>query len=446
MALTKTPTDVSPAQVKGSGNPALISDIVSIFANTNAPDNRPMLIHTYGDQNLTGFLKNAGAITNMGNAPYVDTWEETRLHPVQVSQVVATSAAGQTRNYPASTINVRLNDVVILEDGETRAFVTAVSATGFRVVSLDSAVNLPAISATGNKTIKIVGNMYGQGTDQPTEYFETNVKKRQNGFFIIKDSYVVTGTQATNTSWFELPDGRKYHYLLSQMDTVKRFNNWRETMLLLGNQVKGAATANIANIEGSEGYFSAIEDRGIVSPKISALSDIDALIDEFDRQGGVSGEYSMFLGRDQSLAIDDLLATGLATGLNNGLPAQFGTFNNSADMAVKLGFKSWTRGDYSFHKTSFKLLNEETMLKDTKFKGVIVPTGTGIYDGAKGSYCPSLEMNYKSSPTENRLMKSWITGSMFGATNSTKDLAQFNYLSEVNLVTRATNQHTLIKY
>jgi hypothetical protein len=42
-------------------------------------------------------------------------------------------------------------------------------------------------------------------------------------------------------------------------------------------------------------------------------------------------------------------------------------------------------------------------------------------------------------------MEHWLTGSFMGATNSTLDVLQFNYRSEIALVTRAANRHVLIK-
>jgi len=54
-------------------------------------------------------------------------------------------------------------------------------------------------------------------------------------------------------------------------------------------------------------------------------------------------------------------------------------------------------------------------------------------------------MNFKNTNGYSREMEHWITGSFMGATNDTKDIAQFNYRSELALVTRAANRHMLIK-
>ena len=124
------------------------------------------------------------------------------------------------------------------------------------------------------------------------------------------------------------------------------------------------------SITGSEGYFQAVERRGLVSSvsggaqgTFADMSDIDKIILELDKEGA-PGEYAMYLNRAASLDIDDMLAAGIATQVTAGLPGQFGAFNNDSDMAVKLGFKSFTRGGYTFHKHDWKLLNDPTVGRD----------------------------------------------------------------------------------
>ena len=78
--------------------------------------------------------------------------------------------------------------------------------------------------------------------------------------------------------------------------------------------------------------------------------------------------------------------------------------NNDSDMAVKLGFKSFTRGGYTFHKHDWKLLNDPT------FVGCILISSRVLWfqwlgHGPKtGNRAPALEMNYKASNSYNREM------------------------------------------
>ena len=67
----------------------------------------------------------------------------------------------------------------------------------------------------------------------------------------------------------------------------------------------------------------------------------------------------MYANTAQMLGLDDALS-GVNTG--GGLTASYGAFNNDKDMAVNLGFKSFSRGGYTFHKHSWKLLNDPTLL------------------------------------------------------------------------------------
>ena len=113
-------------------------------------------------------------------------------------------------------------------------------------------------------------------------------------------------------------------------------------------------------------------------------------------------------------------------------------------MAVQLGFKSFTRGGYTFHKHDWKLLNDPTLLgSGAEFIGAAIPLST-VVDPRTGDRNPSLEMNYKASNGYSREMEHWITGSVLGASTDGNDFAQFNYRSEVCLCVRGANRHALI--
>jgi hypothetical protein len=157
----------------------------------------------------------------------------------------------------------------------------------------------------------------------------------------------------------------------------------------------------------------------------------------------------MYVNRKQDLAIDDMLASGVSTGVTAGLAGQFGAFNNDADMAVKLGFKSFTRGGYTFHKHDWKLLNDPTLLGASNYlQGAMVPM-TQVADARTGIKAPALAMYHKEANGYSREMEHWVTGGgVLGHNNNGddgRDVATFHYRSECCLVTRAANQHVLIK-
>ena len=439
----------------------------------NKPDNRDLLIQTYGDQGITGFLQLTGATRSAGTSDEVQYWEEGRLHKTVTisSGGVDNSAAvgGATGHftvaaYDDDSIPCRLNDVLMTPSGQ-RLVVVGLDTTNEEVdlQSLDGSDITEEDSAT--KCI-IIGNIYAQGTGQPSQFYQTDVTKRINPFLITKETYHVNGSQATNIGWINVGNGDYRWYVKGEMDTRKRFMNQREMMMLFSQKVADTATADADNISlaegkvtGSEGYFAAIEDRGITTAGSfgtgAGLSDIDDIIFELDKQGAPS-EYAMYVDNVTSLQIDDMLAQGLtnvagtqaATGLSSGLAGQFGAFNNDPNMAVNLGFKSFSRGGYTFHKHDWKLLNDPTLLGafSTKpFKGAMVPM-TQVADAKTGVKAPALEMNFKEANGYSRELEHWVEGGgVLGFKTNDEDVAKFHYRSECNLITRAANQHVALK-
>ena len=470
MSTTSTPLDFSPNSFRRL-DPTKYTSLGDFINQVNKPDNRDLLVKTYGNQGITGFLQMVGAVKSNGAADEVQYWEETRLHQLQTATLAATAATGATTitlnlasaaatatgaTKAAAQKYLRVNDVILV-GGVDRFIITAVSAGEYSqgttatatAVSLTSA-GLSASAATAAANYPIVGNMFAQGTNQNTGYLESNVVKRTNPYQILKEVYKVTGSQATNIGWINLGNGDYRWFIKSENDTRQRFLDKREMMMLLGQSVTNTSLTSLGSISGSEGYFAAISDRGIVSRSgstttaaIATLDELDAIITALDKQGAMP-EYAMYVNRLQDLAIDDLIANGTSTAANitAGVATQFGQFANADDM-VKLGFSSFMRGSYTFHKHSWKLLNDPTLLGASDFQGVMIPL-TKVADPRTGDKSPALELNYKATNGYSREMEHWMTGSILGVTNTNEDALQFNYRSEFALVTRAANQHVLL--
>ena len=462
MSTTTNPTDFAPNSIRRL-DPAKYVSLGDFIDEINAPDNRDTLVKTYGDQGITGFLQLTGAVKSNGTADQVQYWEETRLHPDQQVTPTAANAAVKTITLAlvANTEKpLRLNDIILI-GGLDRFIVTNITVggaagqettyAGAAVVTAQSLLTggLTAALTTAVVKVPIIGNLFAQGSGQNAGYLESNVSKRTNPYMIIKETYKVTGSQATNVGWINLGGGDYRWYIKSENDTRQRFIDKREMMMLLGQEITNAAVT--AYGDGSEGYFSAIENRGIVNsaggaaPSIATLTELDDIIIALDKQGAAA-EYAVYCDRAQDLKFDDLIAagTGTAANLTAGVATQFGAFNNDKDMAIKLGFSSFMRGSYGFHKHSWKLLNEPTLLAGSKYQGVMIPL-TKVADPKTGTKANALEMNYKSSNGYSREMEHWMTGSILGVSNTNDDSLQFNYRTECNLVTRAANQHVLLK-
>jgi len=430
----------------------------------------PQLVETYGDQGITGFLKLTGAINSGGSSDQVDWWEIGRRHKTLVGTLDATSGqsdvlvidgtdeATSADGLDPSTIkNLQENDILMNTANGERYLVTdrlnSSDGDGVTVVRLDGAAFASGVDAVTNGTFAVVGNMYAQGTNQPSRFAQQDVIRRQSPFAIVKGRYEVNGSQATNIGWVDTGNGDYRWFMYEEMNARKRFEDQREMTLLFGEKNADTSTAVAKDIAGTEGYFSALENRGIQvsnanSNPLDSFAEFDDIILELDKQGAPS-EYAMYVNRKQDLAIDDMLANGIAGSTTAGLAGQFGAFNNDADMAVRLGFKSFTRGGYTFHKHDWKLLNDPTLAgAGTHFQGVMCPMSQ-VADARTGLKAPALAMYYKEANGYSREMEHWVTGGgVLGHTNNGDtgtDQAVFHYRSEVAMCVRAANQHVLIK-
>jgi len=426
---------------------------VGALLEHNKPDNRDLLIKTYGDQGITGFLKLTGAIKSGGSADQVQYWEEERRH--KLIGTAGTSYSGTsgvvTITFEANGDNsLQLQDVVMDAATGRRYICTTANfeaGTSAVIKTLDGVTSNVAVA---NGQLILLGNMYDQGSDQPSVFQATSPTLRTNPYMIIKDVYKVNGSQATNVGWVNIGNGDYRWYLHGEQETRARFMDKREMMMLFAEKQAGTIADNHGGVAGSEGYFEAVEDRGLVvsnahASPLDSFAEFDDIIIQLDKQGAPS-EYAMYLNRKQDLAIDDMLASGISAGVTAGLAGQFGAFQNSPDLAVQLGFKSFTRGGYTFHKHDWKLMNDPTLLgASNKYIGAMVPM-TQVTDARTGTKAPALEMNYKESNGYSREMEHWVRGGgVLGHTNITEDLAEFHYRSEINLITRAPNQHVAIK-
>ena len=460
MALTGTPSVSGGVQSSFRQlDPAKYTALGDFINKVDRPDVREALVKTYGDQGITGFLQMTGAVKANGSASKVEWFEEARLHAKQVGEwdsatqfTVDLDGADDTANNADDVkMFVRVNDVIL--HGVDRYVVTVINeSTG--AVTVEVLGTAVAAAADGDALdAPIIGNLYAEGSDQPSRFLESNVVYRTNPYMILKETFKVTGSQATNIGYINLGGGDYRWYIKGEADTRQRFLDKREMMMLLGKN--DTATVGGKTVQGSEGYFAAIEDRGLVysstggsnpaNTALDTIAELDAIIAELDKQGA-SPEYCIYGNTSQMLAIDNMVATlngSAGFGSVTSGAGAFGAFAN-ADQAVKLGFKSFGRGGYTFHNKSWKLLNDPTLLGGSAYNGVMIPM-TSVIDPKSGERAAALEMNYKAVNGYSREMEHWMTGSILGVSNTNEDSLQFNYRSECNLVTRAANQHVLIK-
>jgi hypothetical protein len=271
---------------------------------------------------------------------------------------------------------------------------------------------------------------------------------------ILKDNYAINGSDTAQIGWIEVTseNGASGYlwYLKSEHETRLRFEDYLEMSMVEAVKKTGSAGTAAASYSGSEGFFAALEARGNVYTDLSTdlasnMTGFDNILKQLDKNGAIE-ENMIYSNRALSLAIDDALAAKNSYGSGG---TSYGVFNNSEDMALNLGFSGFRRGSYDFYKTDWKYLNDfATRGGFGDVEGTIIPAGTStVYDQDLGKNIkrPFLHVRYRSSETDDRKMKTWITGTVGGAYTSSLDEMRVNFLSERCLITQGANNFFLLK-
>ena len=458
------------------------------FAQQYLPEIYEQEVERYGNRTLSGFLRMVGAEMPMTSDQVI--WsEQNRLHISYDNVTVGAdgSGAGATNliTIPATANNViSINDTIVVLDPATGAEVKALVTASTTVAAggapanggtIDAApfvggAGLVAAGITAGAGIKIFvygsayvkgsnlsGNAAGVGAQAANTRVSVTPQLTQfsNSPIIIRDQYVISGSDMAQIGWVEVAteDGTSGYlwYLKAESETRLRFEDYLEMALVEGEYNQGATTTTVATLAGTEGLFAAIQSRGNVEVGFTAaagIDEFDAILKNLDTQGAIE-ENMLFLQRQTSLDFDDMLAA-ISAGSAGG--TAFGLFENSEEMALNLGFSGFRRGSYDFYKTDWKYLNDASTRGAidgiNSIEGVLIPAGTStVYDQILGSNIrrPFLHVRYRASQSDDRRMKSWLTGSAGGAFTSTLDAMEVNFLSERCLVTQAANNFVLFK-
>ena len=453
------------------------------FAQQYLPEIYEQEVERYGNRTLSGFLRMVGAEMPMTSDQVI--WsEQNRLHISYDQCSVAAAAGGNNASVvtigggATATNVISINDTVVLLDpvsgAEAKGIVVAraAGAGGVGTATVQPFANTTFLAqgiTIASATIKmfVYGSDYTKGTSIGAGVgnsaarisIDPSFTQFANSPVIIRDQYVVTGSDMAQIGWVEVAteDGASgfLWYLKAESETRLRFEDYLEMAMVEGelnaNAGGAAGSYDAANLPGTQGLFAAIRARGNVEVGFTAaagLDNFDAILKNLDTQGAIE-ENMLFLQRQTSLDFDDMLAS-ISGGFAGG--TAFGLFENSEEMALNLGFSGFRRGSYDFYKTDWKYLNDAStrgaIVGVNSIEGVLVPAGTStVYDQILGTNIrrPFLHVRYRASQGDDRRMKSWLTGGAGGAMTSTLDAMQVNFLSERCLVTQAANNFVLFQ-
>ncbi len=454
------------------------------------PDLMEKEAEIFGPRTISGFLAQVGAEEAM-TADQVVWSEQSRLHLSYKGTVITAGSTNGTftvvsdidgnisgDGFTVANHGVRNNDIVLIASAGivTPCLVVDSDTAVIQVEPFDKADLTGHATGTGASTLLVVGSEFAKGVsyfdgngaaaDSRTPANEPTFKSFTNKPIIMKDYYEVSGSDASRIGWVEISteggQGGYLWYLKAASDTRARFTDYVEMAML--ESVRGSNStvvdttlgADADSGVGTQGLFDAITDRGNVTSGVTGvnaatdLAEFDAILAEFDKQGAIE-ENMLFVNRATSLAIDDMLASMNSYGAGG---TSYGVFDNSEDMALNLGFSGFRRGSYDFYKSDFRYLNDlatrggiNAAAGSAAIRGVIVPAGTSsVYDQTVGQSIrrPFLHVRFRASATDDRRMKTWVTGSV-GAATSALDAMQMHYLTERCLITQGANNFMLMK-
>jgi hypothetical protein len=426
----------------------------------------------YGNRTINGFLRNVGTAEIPFASDLIKWSESGRLHTKYTACSIAYGGGNDTAVLTVAdagigACNFRVGQVVFLSSNvanlSDKAIVTAVSGLTFTVAYYAAAGGTIVDNAANDITAFVYGSEFQKGTAGMSGGLTPVPDIFDVKPVIIKDRYEISGSDMAQIGWIEASseegNGGFLWYIKAAAETRLRYDDQLE-MMSVEHVDAGAAsgalaylspsssnipgeTAAASSAAGSQGLFAAIEDRGNIwsGGNPATMADFDTIIERLDGQGSIA-ENTLFINRQFSLDLDDMLAAQNSYGVGG---TSYGMFNNDADMALNLGFTGFRRGSYDFYKTDWKYLNDVTLrggLVGGKVNGVLVPAGTTtVYDQVLGANAkrPFLHVRYRMINQENRKLKSWITGSAGGASNSDVDAMYVNYLSERALCTLGAN-------
>ena len=472
MALNTPGYSLTPSAAKTPLATNYISDFN--FLNQYLPDTYEQEFERYGNRTIASFLRNVSA--EIPSASDLIKWsEQGRLHTKYTECTIAYGAGNDTATLTVipsdatvTSCNFRVGQTVFLSantgTASDKAVVTAVNV-GANVFAVTVAYYASAggtiTAGTGVATAFVYGSEFTKGTTGMEGSLEAQFQSFEVKPVIIKDKYAVSGSDMAQIGWVEVSTengGSGYlWYMKSEHETRLRFEDQLEMMMVeheMAGDNSGAAAyfgttgTGGTNQAGSQGMFAAIRERGNIwtAGNPTSLADFDLVVNRLDKQGAIA-ENTLFVDRQFSFNIDDMLAKQNSYGAGG---TSYGLFDNDKDMALNLGFTGFRRG-YDFYKTDWKYLNAADLrggITGGAVNGVLVPAGTtSVYDEVIGKNMkrPFLHIRYRANEAEDRKMKTWITGSAGGATNSSLDAMEVHFLSERALCTLGANNFVIFE-
>ncbi len=376
-----------------------LSSLVSHIGNKNVVKNSH---YSHAEENRIRDVIVATATAGAANASVTFTVDATKRASISESAAPEYIATGTT-----DVTMPQKDDVILVPDGSNGWVQCVVTSTvnasfQFTAVPKITGENIPAVTTAVE--IPIVGNQFGEFSDEP-EAVNPTLTSYTNNTQVFRRLAKVSRTAMNQLTWFDnLGQGNNESYWFYEGVRTQRANlqNDKETTLLVGQAVTNTTLANTAGFEtnkATSGLIPFIEAGGQREQYTAgslALTDLKSMSLKLYKQRG-STENMLVGGHDLTMEISDLLRT--SPGLVDGGVNYAGI--GGEERAVSLDFASFKYGGISYHYKPLEVMTTPELLGAEgltyKNMGLVIPLGNVVTSmdefGNDTASVPNLRIN-----------------------------------------------------
>jgi len=388
-------------------------------------------------------------------------YENSWMHEnIVIGADAAASAAGGTQSLELETTHVDSEDryyprigFSVFYPDETVGYISDISvAAGVVTLTVQAADtdSLPAV--TDGDSLMIGASLYGELTGQPD-----GVTKKYDSYdyklMISKETAEISGTQATNMTWFDhYEDGKKAGIWSDAIKTAEfDLDIQMENMAFFGNGLDTTHPTTGASIPQTKGMIRWTRSRGAVygiAPSAFDYTDLEDNDAYFTSQGNTSPFVSGWVGRDMYTAMSNQFRTVFNTAGVDLTSSMFGEDGREERM-VQANFSAI---NYNNRTWAMKKINTFSNPKtygttgyDMSKYAMFTPVST-FEDAKTNMVVPNMCIMHKEKDGYNRAREVWEIKGAGGDTanyNSETDGIRYLLRSDYGLFFPKANQSVL---
>jgi hypothetical protein len=447
--------------------PATVGGYTQQFVSAQGINMRefyPELVRKYGDQGSTDFMGTMIALgwTAEKAVQKIEHWEDDWYWDSFAVGSQAGGGATATLTIQPQSIDVDGNfypavkDVIQFPNVDTngnyiQAYVTAVGANTIDIRVINAATNIPATVL--NQELIVITNLSAEGTGQPVAKRST-YNLYQNDFSQVKTTTEMTGSEMTDTWWFESMDGKPAGAVTAATLEL----DYRQLVAEQGTLLTGITPSGVTDggktVKQTKGLFPTMNESSIQAPFTTwGQSNFDLINKSLSRvyAGSTTG---IMMGLDLYTTNENqLIDFNKQTGIDMTTKEQnMSLFGEESGVAVVVNFKYYRKGDRTY---AFKMINAMNHPKiygaegyNYTQRGWAFPLKSNNTDVKSKAKLPTICTVYRAKGAYKRSKEMFTTGSAdvekYGNTNDI-DNRVLNCRSELGLEVFAANQFVNIK-